>query len=271
MQGPDLIWLQQIGTEDDRRGKANSIATDHLGNVFICGYNPLNRLERGAFLAKYSSEGTQEWLQYVGVSGDATATATDHLGNVFICGYSATAIDYEAGQFDVDVYLAKYTSGGTQEWLQYLGSATLDTPYAITTDYQGHVFIFGKTFSGGLAADQFKSGSDTLFLAKYRDTLSVSQHHLLIDSKVNELAKELAQIKLAQLPLQLNLSLIQVANDSTVSGRRISKEKAKEMVAMASDSDMKINDINKKTLAYIYAVYRLGGGAKVQIVAALAP
>ena len=176
MPSPTLIWLKQIGTAED--DIAYGMATDSLGNVFICGFTA-GELAEGqkkgrydAFLAKYDPGGSQLWLKQLGTSEDdiAYGIAIDPNGNVYISGI--TVGELESGKahgsedtYDSDAFIAKYDSDGNQIWLRQIGTAKDDYANAIATDASGNVFICGFTY-GDLAPGQAKGGIDA-YLAKY--------------------------------------------------------------------------------------------------------
>ena len=266
------LWLKQLGAARD--DSAQAIATDLFGNVFISGRTSgdLDGQSKGgsdAFLVKFDAQGNQLWLKQLGSATEdqSFGIATDSMGNIFISGRTSGDLDGQS-KGGSDAFLAKFDAQGNQLWLEQLGSARDDSAQAIATDQQGNVFISGYTL--GVLGGQSK-GSYDAFLARYMDGLSISQHHLILSSRIDKLSSELAELKHAQLPVDLNLALIQAANGRT-KGKgdgRISKADVKEIIVLARDAAGNISETNQKTLAYLFARYSLTGGAKELILKAL--
>ena len=116
-------WMQQLGTPAE--DKAGALATGPEGNVYIAGYT-VGELEPGqkngmgqvpdAYLAKYTSEGMQQWVQQLGTAtfDEATALATDAAGNVYLAGktFGELAPGQKKGaEFYRDAFLVKYVDG----------------------------------------------------------------------------------------------------------------------------------------------------------------
>jgi len=181
---PTLSWIKQLenspwGSENIKPFKlwsyGKALTIDQLGNVFICGgiSRPLsesreNKGNYGAFIAKYSTKGQQVWVKVLGSSSTndtAEAIALDQSGNVIICG--STRQELETGKFKgrVDMFLAKFTPNGEQEWIKQLGTALFDSANAIAVDQWGNIFVSGLT-DGELVKGQAKGKSD-VFLARY--------------------------------------------------------------------------------------------------------
>ena len=166
-------WLKQIGTV--LADSAKGIATDHLGNVFICGFTfgameeQIHQGSRDIFLAKYDHEGNQLWLQQIGTSRSeqARAVSTDHLGNVFVSGSTNGPLEVGENQGSYDAFLAKYDTDGNQLWLKQVGTSGRDIAYGMATDHLGNAFITGSTRIEIKPGSPIGSPRDFFFLAKY--------------------------------------------------------------------------------------------------------
>jgi hypothetical protein len=91
-----LQWVQSAGGE--LNDYANSIAIDAVGNVYVAGYyqgtitfGNTSKTSKGAhdiFVAKYSANGTLQWVQSAGGTLDdmPTSAVVDALGNVYVAG-----------------------------------------------------------------------------------------------------------------------------------------------------------------------------------------
>ncbi|MBN2292689.1 MAG: SBBP repeat-containing protein, partial [Pirellulales bacterium] len=110
---------------------------------------------------------TLEWVRQLGTSTydwsqDASA---DGMGNVYIVGWTGTGGNLggpSAG--DADVFLSKYNTSGTLEWIRQLGTSEGDDGWGVSADGMGNVYISGWTIGslGGPNAGGFEP-----FLAKY--------------------------------------------------------------------------------------------------------
>ncbi len=147
------LWNRTWGGTSGENGHGVAVATDGVylagdtGSFGAGGYS--------AFLAKYASNGTQLWNRTWGGSsvdsGNSVAVATD---GVYLAGDTSS---FGTGQ--VDAFLAKYTSDGTQLWNRTWGgtSGEYESSVAVATD---GVYLAGDTSS-------FGTGQADAFLAKY--------------------------------------------------------------------------------------------------------
>ncbi len=160
-------WLTQFGTSDyDWSWDA---ATDSEDNVYITGWTlgDLGGANAGSYdgwVAKYDSDGNQQWLKQFGTVGDDAALSIDfdELGNFYLTGY--TDADFggsNAGSYDT--WVAKYDSDGNQQWKQQFGTSEIDNPLEIAVNSTGQVFVTGFT-EGSLGATN--AGSYDAWLAE---------------------------------------------------------------------------------------------------------
>ena len=160
-------WLTQFGTSDyDWSWDA---ATDSEDNLYITGWTlgdlgGTNAGSYDAWVAKYDSDGNQQWLKQFGTVGDDAALSIDfdELGNFYLTGY--TDADFggsNAGSYDT--WVAKYDSDGNQQWEQQFGTSEIDNPLEIAVNSTGQVFVTGFT-EGSLGATN--AGSYDAWLAE---------------------------------------------------------------------------------------------------------
>jgi acyl-CoA thioesterase FadM len=168
----------QFGTSSYDFGR--DIATDSDGNIYVTGYTGgdfssyINAGDEDIFVAKYSSSGTQQWTQQLGTSSTdyGFGITTDFSGNVYVTGSTTGDFSSYINAGDMDIFVAKYNSSGTQQWTQQLGTSSTDYGFGITTDSSGNVYVTGST-RGGLDGNTF-AGSEDLFVVKY-DSSGVKQ------------------------------------------------------------------------------------------------
>ena len=153
-------WLKQFGTADyDWSWDA---ATDSEENVYITGWTlgDLGGANAGSYdgwVAKYDSEGNQQWLKQFGTVGDDVARSIDFddSGNFYLTGY--TERDFggtHAGSYDT--WVAKYDRDGNQQWKQQFGTSEIDNPFDLTVNSTGQIFVTGFT-SGSLGTSNVGS------------------------------------------------------------------------------------------------------------------
>jgi uncharacterized protein YjiK len=91
--------------------------------------------------------------------------ATDSDGNIYVTGYTGGEFSSYINAGDVDIFVAKYNSSGTQQWTQQLGTFYEDHARGIATDSSGNVYVTGHTY-GGLDGNT-SVGFHDLFVVKY--------------------------------------------------------------------------------------------------------
>jgi hypothetical protein len=176
------------GTSSDL---AEKIAIDNTGSAIITGryfgtttFGAFSQTALGIddiFVAKYNSSGVIQWLQSAGGYNSDTVydIITDTAGGIYLTGsYAGTAIFgslFKSSQgSSIDIYLAKYDSGGTPQWLQSAGSISNDEARGIALDASGSVYVSGYFFGGTLFGNNNLSsaGNEDVFIAKYNPTTS---------------------------------------------------------------------------------------------------
>jgi len=184
----DILWARSGGgiTNSDR---ANALAVDNSGNVFVTGeysgtadYGGLNITSLNGttdvFIVKYSSDGTEEWIKKG--SGEAVdrglAIACDNSGSVYACGQFEEDIAFDndySNDIQNALFVIKYSSSGNEEWFRWGGGSGLSIAYDITTDGT-NVYLTGD-FGPGITffntdgqTNALSSGFDnSIFIVKY--------------------------------------------------------------------------------------------------------
>jgi len=143
------VRYNRIGNSDDR---ANSIAADSLGNIFIAGFSQNNIGVYAGTVIKYNPAGIQQWVQHYNSPGGESDylfdLALDNMGNVYVTGYVYSGITTKA-----DCITLKYNSNGVLQWSAKFNGPNLDDiGRSIAVDDNGNVYITGK--SDTLALDE---------------------------------------------------------------------------------------------------------------------
>lgn len=178
------LWGRNIGEYLDEF--VSDIATDAAGNVYVAGiYNSLDVVIGSSvvitnnqdavddiFLAKFNASGTLLWARGAGGwEGDyAYGITADVAGNVYITGYFVSnpvtfgSITLTSGAFSL--YLAKYNSAGTIQWVVSPGYGI---GYGLTIDVCGDIYWtgeFGSNITFGSTTLNY-AGQGDVFVAKY--------------------------------------------------------------------------------------------------------
>ena len=147
-----------------------------------------------AFLVKYDSGGTPQWVKAINASGQTLGygVAVDSGSNVFITGEYTANSDVNVGgsislptTTGVASFLVKYDTGGTTQWATKIDGSSTDKGVSVVTGKNGNVHILGIYRSDAVVVSPFitlpdTSGNDTTFLLTY-DTQGVAQWATTID------------------------------------------------------------------------------------------
>jgi hypothetical protein len=182
-------WVQSAGGTSSDIGQG--IALDASGNVYITGayqgmatFSTTTKTSAGSydiFVAKYNSAGTVQWVQSAGGTGSdfGFALALDASGNVYITGYYAGTATFgttsKTSAGSSDIFVAKYNSAGTVQWVQSAGGTGSDFGFAIALDASGNVYITGAYLVTATFGSTTKTsaGSSDIFVAKYNSAGTV--------------------------------------------------------------------------------------------------
>jgi hypothetical protein len=175
----ELLWVaQEGGTYNDN---ASSIVIDRWGSFILTGgfYGSTSTIGDSTFVsvgsgdifvAKYDEDGDFLWAAQAGGAGVADnihGVATDDSGNVIVTGsFSGTATFGDtalSSEGSLDIFVAKYDSGGNFLWAARAGGTDIDEGRSIATDESGNSMVTGR-FVGTASF-----GDTTLVAAGYRD------------------------------------------------------------------------------------------------------
>ncbi|MBT6184487.1 MAG: hypothetical protein HOI07_07040, partial [Betaproteobacteria bacterium] len=201
-------WFQTIqGTHNDI---GYSIAVDSSGNVYAIGYyystttvslgNGLElpaSAENDAFIVKYNSSGTAQWVQTIrGTSNDVGyGIAVDSGGNVYATGYYNSTVSLGNGlnlpvPTGSDAFIVKYDTSGTAQWYQTIVGSASDRGNAIAVDSGGNVYVTGyynstTTVSLGNNLNLPVTSVNDVYIVKY-DTSGTAQWFQTIPGTSND-------------------------------------------------------------------------------------
>ncbi|HEY0091803.1 MAG TPA: SBBP repeat-containing protein [Flavobacterium sp.] len=185
----NFYWFSRGGGPQSEIGFA--IAADSAGNAYVTGYFQGGQTNFGTvsvsnggnlytdmFVVKLDAAGTFLWARSGGTianDDEGRGIAADEEGNVYVTGEMR-----DAGSFDVlsysgagiaDIFVAKYDTSGTIQYLKQFGSGGGDYGYDIAT-YGGNLFVTGL-FWGTIGFGQTtvtSQGNNDIYLAALNAT-----------------------------------------------------------------------------------------------------
>jgi hypothetical protein len=186
-----LIWAKKAGGYLYDEGAA--VTTDRSGNVFVSGKFTSDTFFTGSgylvndtvgtfdmFVMGYSSTGSLLWAKRAGAKRDdiGCALAADSVGNVYVGGqyksmsiqFGSTVLTKAASVLTSDIFLVKYSPGGSVLWAKRAGNVLNDYMSSVVLDTLGYVFISGEShYNTGVSAwfDTLELYNGGGFFAKY--------------------------------------------------------------------------------------------------------
>jgi len=185
------LWSKSYGGTGSDSG--HGLATSADGSIFVSGSFSSTPFDIGgatlghagshdAFLGKIDASGNHVWSKSFGgtVADSAEALAVDNEGNVAVVGsYQSSSINLggatltNASVPSSDIFLGKFSSGGTHIWSKSFGGNQGDYGSALAFDSAGNLYLFGTirsttiTFGGAVLTNTGGLDSYDLYLAKF--------------------------------------------------------------------------------------------------------
>ncbi len=167
-----MQWIQLHGTFEYET--SNGVATDSNGNVYVAGNTQqLDRELSLLLVIKYDSKGLKKWTTQLETTNSyyGRGIATDSEGNVYVTGYTSGDLDGNviSGIGRGGLFVVKYDSSGTKQWVQQEGTSANAGGYGITTDSEGNVYATGYT-SGVINFKTDPGQGGNLLVVKYNSS-----------------------------------------------------------------------------------------------------
>lgn len=198
-----LQWLRRGGGAVNDRG--NDIAIDGNNNIYIIGSftgtanfntpsafgsNQLISAGTADFdmcVAKYNSAGTLQWIRRGGGTANdvGLGIAVDPTGVVYVTGSFAFTANFNtpsaSGSNELvsvsngvsDLFLVKYSTLGTLQWIRRGGGSSFDYGTDVALDATGNVYVTGKFSATANFNTPSAAGSNELVSAGLEDILVV--------------------------------------------------------------------------------------------------
>ncbi|MEO7299322.1 MAG: SBBP repeat-containing protein [Verrucomicrobiota bacterium] len=145
------LWTNRYNGPGNNDDRANAMAVDGSGNVFVTGYSHGGSSYNDYATIKYSGGGVALWTNRYNGPGNyddqATAVAVDGSGNVFVTGYSFGTNSNRA------FTTIKYSGTGVALWTNRFDGNSDPRPNAVAVDGSGNVFVTGYSYSSGSLRD----------------------------------------------------------------------------------------------------------------------
>ena len=117
-------------------------------------------------IVKQNSSGSREWEIDLGISDEESGISMtfDSSDNVYITGYTKHGLEDNKNSGDFTVFLVKYNSSGTREWIKKLGNSEVEYGARLIVDSSDKIYVTG--FSSEFESDN-EFGSRKTLIAKY--------------------------------------------------------------------------------------------------------
>ncbi|RCJ29610.1 hypothetical protein A6770_21895 [Nostoc minutum NIES-26] len=179
----DDTWVTQFDSNGNQKSftligsyyfdESYDLAIDRNGNTYVTGWSqglvqesdPSRQLLKyDAWLAKVDTSGQVAWIQQFGSQNQGIdyswGVATDSQNNIYVKGWTTGDLG-GTNQGSYDVWLAKYSPDGNQQWVRQFGTSGDDGCYVkgIAVDSNNNIYLTGYTNGnlGGVNAGDFDS------------------------------------------------------------------------------------------------------------------
>jgi hypothetical protein len=199
------------------QGGSGAVVTAFDSNGTAFGTTLANSGNTDAFIVKYNTSGFVQWVARVASTAAdiGYSIATDSSGNVYVTGQGGsgavvTAFNSNGTAFgttlansgNTDVFIVKYDTNGTVQWVARVSSTAADIGYGIATDSSGNVYVIGQGGSGvvvtafnsngtAFGTTISNSGNTDAFIVKY-DTNGTVQWLTRVASPGVDIARAIA-------------------------------------------------------------------------------
>lgn len=166
-----LAWVHQLSSPGNDEASAVSVGNE--GSVFVVGRTDsvLGGQESfggvDAFVARYDSNGTLDWIRHLGGPGDDSAEGvvnTSDGGAIIVGRYAGNSNSHFGGD---DAFVARYSVTGEQSWFKTIATSMTDMANGVAVGVDGEIYVAGAT--DGSLADQENMGQLDAFICRLTD------------------------------------------------------------------------------------------------------
>ncbi len=181
-----VMWVKNINGSGLIQTRGYGITSDAQGNVYACGGTKGDTYFEGTFLftsagdydgtvVKFDPNGNFCWARRMGGSDSdkAHGIASDNNGHIYVTGYFVGTADFSPtvnlnGNGHTDIFLAKYDTAGTLQWVKMAGDTGFDRGWDVMLNVNGQIILTGEFQTGYFGTTQiFSRGNQDMFLAAY--------------------------------------------------------------------------------------------------------
>lgn len=148
------MWTKTLGAAGGGYGYASGAAIGDNDDIYLAGY--INRGLNGetllgtldAYLAKYNSSGTLQWVRHTGQASKSTMAwglSVDPDGNIVTFGFTEGNLGNTLAGVQ-DFFVQKYNPSGTRLWIRQLGNtggSALAYFNSTSIDPDGNIYVGG--------------------------------------------------------------------------------------------------------------------------------
>ncbi len=172
------VWVQRYDGPGNNEDRAYAIVVDNSDNIAVTGSSTGSGSGLDYATMKYSSSGSQMWLQRYNGPGNnedrAYAIVVDNSDNIIITGFSRLGATPESEDYTT----IKYNNAGIQQWVnRYNGTGSnQDRAYAIVVDNSDNILVTGSSRSSGAAGTEdyatlkYSNSGTQVWVTKYNGT-----------------------------------------------------------------------------------------------------
>ncbi|HWA05889.1 MAG TPA: SBBP repeat-containing protein [Ignavibacteria bacterium] len=172
------VWVQRYDGPGNNEDRAYAIVVDNSDNIAVTGSSTGSGSGLDYATMKYSSSGSQMWLQRYNGPGNnedrAYAIVVDNSDNIIITGFSRLGATPESEDYTT----IKYNNVGIQQWVnRYNGTGSnQDRAYAIVVDNSDNILVTGSSRSSGAAGTEdyatlkYSNSGTQLWVTRYNGT-----------------------------------------------------------------------------------------------------
>ena len=97
------------------------------------------------YLVKKNSFGSREWIMDLGISDEESGISMtfDASDNVYVSGYTRNGFEGNKESQDFSVFLVKYNSFGSREWIKELGKSKVEDGARLIVDSSDNIYVTG--------------------------------------------------------------------------------------------------------------------------------